>query len=309
MRTAALFCFVSLLAALSSASPTSDFLKSLKSQASEKEFHQALESAPDEVYSDPQIDDAISDAADRSDWKAARESLVGLLQGRVEFESKPEHGHVKSPKQGAAEILSQPVYRDPGKGQGRNWLSRAFDRISDWLNERFKPPRPNAQFNGGVPGAKLDFLVPVMWTLLTLGLIVALVLVAIRFKLVGFKRQAKALLEEDEELLTSDEWLAKAADLESSGQHREAVRCLFIASLVRLDEAGVLKFVRSETNWEHLARFEAIKERPEGLDLRPITREFDRVWYGHRVRGSEDIVLFRDFYQSLLKLMRRMGRT
>jgi hypothetical protein len=74
------------------------------------------------------------------------------------------------------------------------------------------------------------------------------------------------------------------------------VRCLYLACLLRLDDAGVARFDRSETNWEHLYRIERSPSKPTGLGFRAPTIAFDRVWYGHNVRGLSDVHEFRMWY-------------
>lgn len=305
MRTAVLCFCASFFVCQAYGSEASAFCDSLKSAKTAEQFHADLEAAPEDVSADPQVDDALTEARDTEDWKAAREKLVAILGGKVAFENEPPLGHVKSPKVASQEILSQAVYRDSGSGQSRNLLSRAGKKITDWLDRQSLKEEKDQRKRSGFKGADVSFLEPVVWGVLILGLVVVLVVIAAHFKFGKLGRGPRKVLEDDEEVLSSDEWLEKASDLESDGQFREAVRCLYLASLVRLDEAHILRFIRSETNWEHLRRFQQLAEKPEGLDLLAITRQFDRVWYGFRVKGATDVQLFRDFYRALLLTIRR----
>jgi hypothetical protein len=153
---------------------------------------------------------------------------------------------------------------------------------------------------GGVPGGTLGFLIPVVWVILA-GLLLAFIVFAVRF--VSFskskKRKAKAVLEEDEPERTLDEWLALADAHEREGRFREAVRALYLACLLKFDERNVARFIRSQTNWEHLARIESSPKLPVGLDFRAATKAFDQVWYGHKVRGRADVDEFRAWYLSV----------
>ena len=126
-----------------------------------------------------------------------------------------------------------------------------------------------------------------MWILLGgLGGL-AVFLLARYARLPGFRRKA-VLVEEEEAPRSADAWLDEANALIAQGRFREAVRGLYVAGLMRFDEAGVARFDRHQTNWEHLRRIEASPKRPPGTDVRAATGRFDRVWYGHLDATAED---------------------
>ena len=121
-------------------------------------------------------------------------------------------------------------------------------------------------------------------------------------------RKAKGLMDEEEEKLSLDEWLARAGALARNGDHRGACRCLYLAMLVRLDDADVMRLIRTETNWEHQRRFDSSKHKPAEWGLRPATQAFDIIWYGQHCKGEEDTNWFRERYDSLLMAIgRRKG--
>ena len=74
--------------------------------------------------------------------------------------------------------------------------------------------------------------------------------------------------------------LKRAQNLSGAGDYRTAVRYLYLSSLLLLDERGLLRYNRSQTNREylrsvaHLPKFAAI--------LREVIDVFDRVWYGYQ---------------------------
>ena len=47
-----------------------------------------------------------------------------------------------------------------------------------------------------------------------------------------------------------------------------------------LDTSGVLRFDRSKTNWEYLRALRAAGRADVYDAMTPLTREFDRIWYG-----------------------------
>lgn len=200
-----------------------------------------------------------------------------------------------------AEKASSPLYRDSGARSSSNWLSKALESIAEALRGRGQTDVPNLpNTNLGGLGQGLIYLI---W-----GLLGAAIVAFLYFSLRHFswraklKRRARAVLDDDEPDRTLDEWLKEADELERQGKYREAVRALYLASLMRFDEARIARFVRGETNWEHYRRIERNAQRLDGLDFREPTREFDRVWYGMDVRGASDVAMFRSWYQAITRV-------
>ena len=117
--------------------------------------------------------------------------------------------------------------------------------------------------------------------------------------------KVEAMLAEDEPERTRDEYLDEADRLVGLGQYREAVRCLYLASLLAFDEAGIARFVRGQTNWEHLRRIEESDKMPTDLDFRPATQKFDVVWYGMKVNGMDDVGAMRFWYEQTIDRVRK----
>jgi hypothetical protein len=190
------------------------------------------------------------------------------------------------------------LYRDTGAMAGSNWLAKAFEALAR-LFKRSRPrdlPNINAPSVGGLG----QILVYMVW--LVLGILLgAFLYFAIRH--FSWRRQlrikARSVLGDDEPDYSLDEWLEQADLLEAQGKYREAVRALYLACLLRFDDARIARFVRGETNWEHLKRIEASRLKPEGLEFREPTRTFDRIWYGMDVRGKDDVDLFRNWYRAV----------
>lgn len=219
--------------------------------------------------------------------------LVDEFSLRARVQSPPTDSAASRAK--AAEIKKSPLYRDSSKEEG-NWLAKAFTTLFDWLR-RLMPDRTAA------PSAPLlgvgRWIHVVAWALL--GIVAAVFLfLAIR----GFRRlkvdkkKRGAVLDESEPERTLDEWLEMATKLRSEEKYREAVRCLYVACLLRYEELGVAPFRRHETNWEHLARIRQ-SAKQIGLEFEPSTRQFDLVWYGHRVRGAIEVDEMEEFYRQL----------
>lgn len=305
MRTAALFFFASCFSA-GWASPTSDYYNSVRSASSQQELVKALSAMPPELSQDPNLDPQLPALARRTDWRRAQRDAERLLQSRLWTEHQSAPGRIRDAAKESKRILQDPRYYDPGPTGQRNWMSRAVQRILDWIRELFNKldaPKPTVMGGGSFAPA---FLVPIVWILLGLGLLFFLGFFIYKFSFAGAVRRKKVgVLSEDEEALSSDEWLVRARELEAKGEFREAVRCLYLAVLLRLDEAAILRFVRHETNWEHLKRYERAQRQLTDFDLRTLTKLFDRVWYGQIVEGPRDVQLVRDTYTALLETLKR----
>lgn len=247
---------------------------------------------------DPQLAKAVQDAANDSprELQKSLQSITGILEMQRRLAANGQGDPVATVK----EIKKLPLYGDPGIGERPNWLAGAFDSLQT-IDLSCNPDLPNS------PGLNLGpAVIYLMWGLIGIAVAVFVFLALKHFAWAkNVQRRAKALLEEDEPERTLDEWLVMADDLEKKGLHREAVRCLYLACLLKLDEGRVARFERGQTNWEHLFRIEASPRKPPQLDFRPATRSFDTVWYGMRVRGSEDVAQFRHWYTEITEMLRQ----
>lgn len=77
--------------------------------------------------------------------------------------------------------------------------------------------------------------------------------------------------------------MARARSVE--GDYTEAVRCLFLSLVYRLDESGDVLFPKARTNREYLSLF---NEKPDlARDLRVFVDLLDENWYGrHETAGA-----------------------
>jgi len=81
-----------------------------------------------------------------------------------------------------------------------------------------------------------------------------------------------------------------ADDLLASGEHRAALRYLFMATMLELQRRGALTLQPGLTNHEYVAAMRAAKSAPKAIEqpLRQLVVEFDRAWYGHLPFGPGD---------------------
>lgn len=232
--------------------------------------------------------------------KDAIERLVGLMETRATAQGAADLTDRDRLRRWAEDATKSPLYTDPGAKQSSNWIGKSLEKLS-------KIDIPTPRVTGRLPGAPVflpSFLIGVVWAILA-GALLFLVYLALRhfsWKR-SLQRRARAMLEADEPERTLDEWLAMAEKLTSEGKFREAVRCLYLACLLRFDEHMIARFDRAQTNWEHLARIRASSKLPLGLDFEPPTKRFDTVWYGQRTRGMSDVELFREWYVRVTKTL------
>jgi hypothetical protein len=244
---------------------------------------------------DPELGRQL-EAATRS-REARQQRLIQELSEQIILRAEVEAVPLVDPAQAAQQardIKASPLYRDPGVRTTGNWIARAFENI------RLRMPQFGRMPDIEAPVGLGAWLIPLMWGLLAIAL-AFLIWFAVRHFAWKRKlaRKARALLDEDEPERTVDEWLALADDLESQGRYREAIRCLYLASLLRFDEHNVARFERGQTNWEHLARINASPRKPQSIDFSKPTAEFDAIWYGGRPHGQSEVWRFREWYSAI----------
>lgn len=206
----------------------------------------------------------------------------------------------------AASLKRASVIKPANQAKDNGWLKRSVERIEHLFS--FNPPdRPAMRQAGGLP--QLSFLSPLIWLLLIGGVGFLLYLALRNASFSGLKAWAKkrgrgSLIEESEPAYNADEWLAKAQAAAAQGDFRVAMRCYYLGTLVAMDEKRFLRFIRWETNWEHLARYESGSRTLPGVDLRSLTRQFDRVWYGHAGCDAGDLVEFEAAFRAARSYVR-----
>ena len=163
--------------------------------------------------------------------------------------------------------------------QESNWLVRMMERIEQAINRFFA----NA-VRGVFDLRDLIALVGVA----AVGLVSAFLVMNLRRNLAaeqtlpGSPGAAPA---------TSRSALDQAQRFAQGGDYRSAVRQLYLAMLLLLDERGMLRFDRSQTNREYL---QAVAHNPPvAAALGPIVETFDRVWYGYEPIGEEEFQAYR----------------
>src|SRR5207247_663212 len=131
-------------------------------------------------------------------------------------------------------------------------------------------------------------------------LLVVLGVVAVWVVLIYFVRNLRRNLVAEEALLpplmdrdarTPAEAYDNAQRFINAGDYRSAVRQLYLATLLMLDQRGRLKFDPTLTNREYLRQ--AAKDPRTTTALQPIVETFDRTWYGFEPISTQEFEAYR----------------
>jgi hypothetical protein len=175
-------------------------------------------------------------------------------------------------------ILARPEFQwqTAQAAQNPTWLQSILDFIAG-LMERFAYGMQNTVYYWRVPliiAAVVVFLISLYFISQNLS------------RNIVRDSQLAAENEDADALLTSGGAMQRAQSLSSQGDYRNAVRYLYLSSLLVLDERGLLRYDRSRTNREYLR---SISSKPElSKPLGDVIDVFDRVWYGFESVDEND---------------------
>ncbi|MBA3871431.1 MAG: DUF4129 domain-containing protein [Chloroflexota bacterium] len=114
-------------------------------------------------------------------------------------------------------------------------------------------------------------------------------------------QQATIELTHNSEPTTSDHAQTLATDYAQTQDYRTAIRYLYLASLLMLDERGVIHYDPSLTNREHLRH---IKDKSQIYDvLRQVINAFEEVWYGYLPVNESYYQRFRQHVDELKRMV------
>ena len=204
---------------------------------------------------------------DPPDLEHLKNLLDALLRAHDEY---PHRVFTIQDIEPLTEILARPEFQ---------WAAQQSSTAPDWLNsmldaffnfmQRLAYGLQNILYYGRVPliiAAVLLFLFSLYYISRSLSR--------------NLVREAQLAAEVDEgaDVLSSRAAMQRAQTLSSQGDYRNAVRYLYLSSLLILDEQGLLRYDRSRTNREYLR---SVSSQPQlAGSLRDVIDVFDRVWYG-----------------------------
>ncbi|UJR81636.1 DUF4129 domain-containing protein [Sandaracinus amylolyticus] len=201
-------------------------------------------------------------------------------------------------RQDAEAILARPEFQEHGDARGRG-VRELIERLLEWLFRHRDPIE--------APAAPRAPEIPLPGPLVFLAMaIVVLLLVAVLLHVTRPLRRAPRVIDEprgapdaiaDPRERAPDEWVDDAARLAAEGRHREALRALYLATLVALDRRRLIRFEKTLTNGQYL------RQMPEGdarVDFRDFTRRFDRTWYGREPASEHDYRACRELAERIV---------
>ena len=123
---------------------------------------------------------------------------------------------------------------------------------------------------------------------------IALVCIALAWGLLQLERRWRIRLVPESTGITNDAasarpwqlWLNDARAAADAGNWRTAIHCLYWGAISRLESKRLWPADRARTPREYLALLAA--EDPRRRALAPLTRSFERVWYGGRPANEHD---------------------
>jgi hypothetical protein len=187
-------------------------------------------------------------------------------------------------------ILAGPEYLWPAEA-GPNPLAEIWQRFLNWTARLIA-----RLFSGAALG-------PVANTVLIAGIALLLGLV-LRF---AYVHSIRTMIREAEAVsgtqipsgLTADAAFDRARSLSESGDLREAVRFLYLAALLALDERGRIRLDRAHTNRELLSDLSPWSEL--AARFKTVVEIFDRVWYGFQPISREEFGRYAEEVAALRK--------
>lgn len=230
---------------------------------------------------------------------------LGALDAEVgQLESAPNAVRTKDEdKRKLAEILSREEYQKPEPPQ-ENILQKLWRKIKEWLSDVFPRSSPFSMPEGGLDS--LSFLLQILVYALVLGGIGFLIYKFAPFLSTKFRRRRK---ERKSDRVVLGETLAADADshtlfaeaemLAREGKLRAAIRKGYIALLCDLSDRQIIRLAKNKTNRDYLRD---VRPRAEIFDdIKNLTTNFERSWYGFGATEEKDWNEFREKYRQVIK--------
>ncbi len=176
-------------------------------------------------------------------------------------------------------IFSRPPFVDPNSTLPA-WLQDLIQFISDFFN-RLVTNTARGVFD-------LRDIIMLIGIVLVFGVLIYFVR-NLRRNMV--QEQALELLPETHEARTPTEAFNNAQLFVNQGDYRNAVRQLYLATLLLLDQRGKLKYDPTLTNREYL--HQTSNDPRTTAALVPIVETFDRTWYGFEDISRQEFDAYR----------------
>ncbi|MHB9038924.1 MAG: DUF4129 domain-containing protein [Armatimonadota bacterium] len=197
------------------------------------------------------------------------------------------------------QILAQPEYNRVYKQSVMpKWWTKFWEKVGKAIGRAFEWLSRSLSLKGEEAGRVASFVLACIVIIAFLALLVLII------RRLSGRRWATDEDYRDPHLSHYDlpsarPLISEAAKLAESGDYRAAFRCVYLASLSHLDEIGVLRFERSRTNWEYLRELDRGGQDALREQLRPLTIDFDRKFYGREECERADYLRALAVYESI----------
>lgn len=191
-------------------------------------------------------------------------------------------------------VLAEPAFQ-----KRESWL----DQLRRWLANLFQRWAGSAEANAAPSPVSTLLAQVVGWSVVVVGSVLLITLLArwLRTVLQAFVGDAvKRERRDDETPVTPVAARAAAGRLAERGDYRAAVRQLYLAALLTLQERRIVVRDHSLTNREVLAHTSAA--HPVHAPLASVVEVFDNVWYGVH---EPDQTTFNEYRATVDELERR----
>jgi hypothetical protein len=189
-------------------------------------------------------------------------------------------------RRAANSILASPEFRIVGS---ESWLDRMTAKFYSWLGSVFAA---TANF-----GHRSPWLGPVLeWSFIGLTVLCLLIWVERTMRSQRIAVAMNGLIPATDWQKESMDWADRAHTEAEANNWREAIHCLYWASIVVLESHRLWRRDTTRTPREYVDLLEHNSSRQ--LTLSRLTRIFERIWYGLRRAAREDynqaLALFED---------------
>jgi len=201
-------------------------------------------------------------------------------------------------RQRAEEILSRDIFRDV-EARRRDGLTDLIERVLSWLFDH-ELPEVSAP---SVSAPSLPLPGPIFF--IVLGVLFATAIAGFLYLSRSKSEETKAVgplraeATPDPRERSPDAWIGDAAALAAQGRYREALRSLYLATLVSLDRSAWIRFEPSLTNWQYLRQMKSGSVRN---DFRQFTSTFDVKVYGGESVAEADYATCRLLAERIVQL-------
>lgn len=185
------------------------------------------------------------------------------------------------------EILRRPEF------QWQEEQPSLLERIWEWFTQQLINMLPNE-----APGGRIVTVLLVIAGVLAIGVILYFVIRRLRREIAPDIEPGAAGV--DGEPQDASLAMDRARDLSKIGDYRQALRYLYLSTLLLLEERGLIRYDRSRTNLEYL---QSIGDHPQlATHLREIIHIFERSWYGLQIPDAQTYDRFERQVQSIREL-------